>query len=165
MHDGEQVRIFLKKYQSNFQHLALLLFSLILSACSTPFFKPRIALNDLTFEVAPQANDSSPIAVELVVVSDEEVLKKLLTLSAAQWFEQNANLKRDYPQQLQSWYYEITPGQRMSFKPTEFSRQQGHGLLLFANYRGTGAYRLRLDVYSQATILFSDSEVRVAQAR
>lgn len=156
------MQIFDKKFRQNYQYLFLLLLLVIVSACSAPFFKSRIALNDLTFEVAPEANDASPFAVELVAVDDDEVLKKLLSLSAAQWFDPNSNLKRDYPQVLKTWYYEITPGQRMYFKPTAFTRQAAQGLLLFANYKGEGAYRLRLDNLKKAIVLFSNNEVRVA---
>lgn len=141
--------------------LLALLFIAMASACSTPMFKPKIALRELSFEVAPSANDNSPFAVELVATGDDEVLKKLLALSAAQWFDPHTNIKRDFPKDVQSWYFELTPGQRMALKPTPFGNKPGKGLVLFANYKGQGAYRLRLDSFAKAKVIFAATAIRI----
>lgn len=132
------------------------------SACSAPtLFKPKIALRELAFEVATSANDNSPFAVELVATGDDEVLNKLLAMSAAQWFDPQTNLKRDFPKDVQSWYFELTPGQRMALKPTPFRNKPAKGLVLFAHYKGQGAYRLRLDSFDKAKVIFSANAIRI----
>jgi type VI secretion system protein len=140
--------------------LALLSMAALAGCAASP---PRIALRELSFEVAPAANDNMPFAVELVAVADEAVLAKLLALSAAQWFDPQSNLKRDYPLALQTWYYELTPGQRLELKPTPFAGRPSRGLLLFANYKTAGPYRLRLDTYEHASVLFGATAIEIAE--
>lgn len=129
--------------------------------CSTPFFKPRIALRELVFDVAPGANDNSPFALELVATSDDAVLAKLLALTAAQWFDPQSNLKRDFRAELRTWYYEPTPGSRVVVPTAGFAGTPGKGLLLFANYKSPGAHRLRLDSLTKATVVFAGDTVRI----
>ena len=132
-----------------------------LSGCTMPLFKHKIALDELHFDVGRQANGSTPFAVELVAVDDDTLLATLLTLTAAQWFDPQANWKRDYPTTLHNWYYEVTPGQHLCFQPTAFSGRHAQALLLFANYKGPGAYRLRLDSYSRVRVAFAEYEIEV----
>lgn len=127
-----------------------------------PLFKAKIALSELTFEVAPGANDDTPFAVELVAVSDDEVLKKLQMLTAAQWFDPQSNWRRDYPKALQTWYYELTPDRRFALpQPLPFARRPAQGLLLFANYKAQGAHRLRLESFKKAKVVFAAATIDV----
>jgi type VI secretion system protein len=151
-----------RKGERRLRTLPALLFIAMVSACSMPtLFKPKIALRELAFEVAPSANDNMPFAVELVATADDEVLKKLLTLSAAQWFDPQTNIKRDFPKDVRSWYFELTPGQRMAINPTPFGNTPGKGLVLFAHYKGQGAYRLRLDSFNKAKVIFAATAIRI----
>lgn len=124
-------------------------------------FRPRIAVAELSFDVALAANDNMPIEVELVSSSDEELFKKLLSLPPAQWFDPRNNLRNEYPATLQRWHYELTPGQLLTLKPTPFGGQPGLGLVLFANYNAAGPLRLRVDPFKKARIVFNESNVRL----
>lgn len=124
-------------------------------------FKPRIGLAELSFDVAKTANDNRPIEVELVSTSDAELFKKLLALPAAEWFDPRNNFQQDYPRTLQRWHYELTPGQLLILKPTPFAGQPGLGMVLFANYNTAGPFRLRVDTFSKARIVFSEHSLRV----
>lgn len=128
-------------------------------------FGPRIALSDLRLEVAREANDNTPLRVELVAPRDEELLATLLGLSAAQWFDPLANYRRDHPDTLRSWDYELPPGATLHLKPAPFAGAKAAGLVLFANYKGKGAYRLRLDTYRRAVVSFGALDASVDGAR
>lgn len=142
--------------------LVLLCLAAATGCASTALFQPRIGLGQLSFEVAPGANDDTPFALELVAVTDDEVLKKLQEVTAAQWFDPHANWRGDYPKALRSWYYELTPGRHWQLpQPLPFTRQPGRALLLFANYKGPGAYRLRLESFKKARVLFAASGISV----
>lgn len=142
-------------------------FSLGGCGAAKALLQPRIALKDVTFEVLEKANDATPFSVDLVAVSDEALLPALLAMSAAQWFNPAANnLKRDYPAPtLRSWYYELTPGQKMAAEDAQFGVRGIRAVFLFANYKGKGAYRLRLDATPHATVRFSDKTVELAATR
>lgn len=145
---------------------ALLGLALLAAGCAgrPALFKPRIALSDLRLEVAREANDNMPLRIELVATGDEELLAKLLELSAAQWFDPRANYRRDYPTSLRSWDYELPPGAVLHLKPAPFAGAKAAGLVLFANYRGKGAYRLRLDPYRRAVVAFGAQDAVLAAA-
>ena len=85
-----------------------LIASLALTSCG-----PSIETRSLGFVVAPDANDQSPIPVELVVVYDEEVLPLLLELTARQWFEGRQQLLLDHPRGIRSYLWELVPGQEL----------------------------------------------------
>jgi type VI secretion system protein len=137
------------------------LFLGLAAGCSTPFFKPKIALRELVLDVAPDANDNSPFALELVATSDDALLAKLLTLTAAEWFAPQSNLKRDFRAELRTWYCEPTPGSRVPVPLADFAGKPGKGLLLFANYKSPGAHRLRLDSFASATVVFGPDTARI----
>ena len=98
-----------------------------LAGYATSLSPKVIALRELAFEVAA-ANDNTPFAVELVAVADEALSARLLTMSAAQWFEAQSDLKRDYPLALHTWYYELTPGQHLILELTLFARRPDQGV-------------------------------------
>ena len=143
--------------------IGLVLLCLATTACSpAALFKPRIALEELSFDVAPGANEDTVVALELVAVNDEYLLNHLGTLTAAQWFDPQANFRRDYPASLRIWRYELPPNSRLQLpQPLPFAHQPGRGLLLFANYRTPGAHRLRLDAYNKAIVVFGPSAISV----
>ncbi len=143
--------------------VGLVLLFLAATGCSpTALFKPRIALEELSFDVAPGANEDTVFALELVAVDDEHLLNHLRMLTAAQWFDPQANFRRDYPASLRTWRYELPPNSRLQLpQPLPFAHQPGRGLLLFANYRTPGAHRLRLDAYSKAIVVFGPSGISV----
>ena len=130
-----------------------------------PLFGPRIGLRELRLEVTREANDNMPLRIELVATKDEQLLAKLLTLSAAQWFDPLTNLRRDFPAALQTWDYELPPGASLALKPAPFAGVKAAGLVLFANYKGKGAYRLRLDPYRRATVVFGALDATVEGSR
>ena len=101
---------------------------------------------DLRVDVAQQANNNNPIAVDLVLVSDKKLLKELLKLSAAEWFEKRHQFRLDYPKEtgLNAGSWEWVPGQvvrldRMTVK-LEIS-----GGIIFARYFTPGTHRAHID--------------------
>lgn len=138
-----------------------LLLCLCLPACSVfSMFKPTIKLSSVSFSVASQANDDTPIPVDLVVVDDEELLKKLLALPAAQWFEQRAQLQRDFPLALYVWSKELVPGQRLDVSDAPVKGQRGSVVLVYAGYSSPGMHRLRLDQQKNVILYLDSQDVR-----
>lgn len=134
-------------------------------ACSATksLFQPKLALKEVRFEVSRKANDNAPFPVELVAVSDEALLTRLLAMGAAEWFAPDTNIKRDYPASaLRTWYYELTPGSTIPVRNAEFGKRGLRAILLFANYHGQGAYRLRLDAMPLARVQFKEKTIDLA---
>jgi hypothetical protein len=132
-------------------------------AATKSLFQPKIALTEVRFEVARNANDTAAFPAELVAVSDEALLAKLLATSADQWFDPDAPFKRDYPAAaLQTWYYELTPGLSLRVRQPQFGKRGLLAVLLFAHYQGKGNYRLRLDQVAQAHVRFAEKTIERA---
>jgi hypothetical protein len=144
---------------------ALALAVLVLSGCasSKALFQSKIALKDVHFSVLEKANDNMPFSVDLVVVSDETLLPALLAMNAAQWFDPATNFRRDHPASLAIWPYELTPGLSKPVTDARFAQRRTRAVLLFANYKGKGPYRLRLDNVPVATVLFLEKTIKLAE--
>ena len=72
------------------------------------------------------------------------MVKKLLDLTAKQWFAQREQILRDYRTDLDEAYYEFVPGQQVP----ELLPRGGRGRLqgiLFVNYHTPGAHRYTFD--------------------
>lgn len=117
---------------------------LILSACSEVIVKTQL----IVFAIDAQANLNHPIAVDLVLIYDEQLLAEIIKLSAHDWFTKRVQLKRDYPISLATWEWEFVPDQPsqsvLSFKmPPE--RKEAKAAIFFANYITPGIHRIRID--------------------
>ncbi|NUU36485.1 type VI secretion protein [Pseudomonas sp. C2B4] len=133
--------------------------TLLLSLCSCSLFGPRVDLDSLTLDVAPRANDDTPIAVDFIAVKDPDLLKQLSGITARQWFAEREQFQRDYRQLMTVWGLELVPGQFIDRQPFPLGGQRAAGLLVFASYNTPGAHRLRLDDQSDAWLKFDSREM------
>jgi type VI secretion system protein len=126
---------------------------LALSACGGN--RPSLFGGDIKVAatVDPGANQNNPIAVELVVVYDKDLLQELLKLNARQWFQKREQYKKDHPDDgdFISWYWEWVPGQEVL--PKEISFGTGaRGALVFADYVTGQDNRARFDPHQDVRI-------------
>ena len=130
---------------------------MLLGGCS--LWGPRVDLNVLTLDVAPKANDDTPIAVDFIAVNDPDLLKQLSGITARQWFSEREQFQRDYRQAMAVWSLELVPGQFIDQQPFPLGGKKAAGLLVFASYNTPGAHRLRLDDQSKAWLKFNSREM------
>jgi type VI secretion system protein len=103
----------------------------------------EVKVDTVTFVAAPNANDNSPVAIDLVIAYDQMLLGELVKLPARQWFERREQFRRDYPETIQIESWELTPGQTRAAQPIDV-RRQSIGALVFANYLTPGEHRVRV---------------------
>lgn len=137
----------------------LLSFFLCLSLTGCSLFGPRVDLDTLTLDVAAQANDNTPIAIDFIAVTDPDLLKQLSGITARQWFSEREQFQRDYRQLMTVWGLELVPGQFVDQQPFPLGGKRAAGLLVFASYNTPGAHRLRLDDQSSAWLKFDSREM------
>ncbi|WP_137805609.1 type VI secretion protein [Pseudomonas sp. G(2018)] len=135
--------------------------ALLLSLCGCSLFGPRVDLDSLTLDVAPRANDNTPIAVDFIAVNDPDLLKQLSGITARQWFAEREQFQRDYRQLISVWGLELVPGQFIDRQPFPLEGKRAAGLLVFASYNTPGAHRLRLDDQSDAWLKFDSREMNL----
>lgn len=131
-----------------------------LGGCALPAFLrfdgERVKWTQLTLSAAPDANQNSPVAVDLVLVTDEKLLARLSELTAAKWFEARADLLKTYPGELRHGSWEIVPGQVLKVPGQRFEGPRVMGVLAFANYAAPGAHRARVQTLQGSLVLRFD---------
>lgn len=131
--------------------------SLACSANPRSFFGGDLTLQ---VQVAPEANQNSPVPVELLVISSEQALEDALKLSARDWFAKREEWKRDHPKGWVAWSWEWVPGQDVA--PQKLSFGTGaRGGLLFADYLSEGSHRLRFDPHQGLKLVLGEKEFTV----
>lgn len=113
-------------------------------------------------EAEPDANNDSPIAVAVLVVYDDQVMRELSKLSASEWFEQSEQRQRDNPDMtdfdLLSW--EIMPGQRIKELTLELQGREADGLV-FADYYSEGDHRTRFKPEDRILVVLGKTKFNV----
>lgn len=101
---------------------------------------------DVRVSVSPRANGDNPVALDILLVSDKELLKELQKMSASDWFAKREQIVLDHPkeEQLVVLRREFVPGQvvepaRLVVKP------EIRAGIVFANYFNPGEHRAVLD--------------------
>lgn len=117
--------------------------ALLNNGCS--FWSNQVELKTVVIDTAADANDNTPVAVDIVAIADASLVPVVQTLSATQWFNARAQLQRDYPGGLQVWSLELVPGSRFTTDDNPLIGAPAEATLLFARYRSEGEHRLRLD--------------------
>lgn len=116
----------------------------------------------LEFSVAPRANQNSPVPLSVVAVRDPKLIAKLEEMTAKQWFDQRAQLRRDFPgdDTFTEWEWEYVPEQT---PPPVVIEIDGRALaaFLFANYSGPGDHRFRIGPFRRLRIDVGVDEVAI----
>lgn len=137
------------------------LLSLLMALYGCSFRGERIQLDSLTLDVAEQANDDTPIAVDFVAVHDPDLLKLLSEIPARQWFAERGQYERDYRNLFSVWGLELVPGQFRDVRDFPFAGDGAAGLLVFAGYNTPGVHRLRLNESGRVWLRFDSREMRL----
>ncbi len=135
--------------------LALTL-ALATAACAD---KPTAMLDTVSFTVAPTANDTTPVAIDMVAIRDQVLVEKLSALTAAEWFGQREQMMRDYPSTLGLRSWELVPGQTM--KADLPWQEPAWAILVFANYATPGPHRLRVPATRTLTLTAGEKDVEL----
>ncbi|MEX2570225.1 MAG: hypothetical protein WD737_02900 [Gemmatimonadota bacterium] len=122
---------------------------------------PAIETRALGFSVDADANDRSPVPIELVVAYDPEVVPLLLELTARQWFERRSQLLLDHPTALRSELWELVPGQELPIERLPLPRDDAHAAVIYADYLTPGAHRIRIDPYRRVLVRVTREELVV----
>lgn len=118
----------------------------------------------LQVTVAPNANQSSAVAVAVVVIYQRPVLEKLVGLSARDWFENREQLRRDYPGSFDAWSWEWVPGQAVPEQELRYESGAKAGVV-FADYLAPGAHRAVIDPHKGLRLELERTDFVVTEAQ
>lgn len=132
--------------------ILILLLMLNLSGCSTvkntlfpPGVKPdwdRVALT-----TTAGSNRDFPVAVDIVLVMDEMLARKIATMKAADWFASRAGLMKANPDDLDIESLELVPGATITLPGKRFSEKRVFLAVIMADYLTSGDHNVRVDTF------------------
>ncbi len=129
--------------------------ALMLTGCGflpEPVSEPSVNVEEISITLDSDANLNSATAVDVVVIYRADVFRALLKMTASEYFASADQIKRDYPDVVDVFHWELTPGQRVRNVPVDFRGESPAGAIVFANYLTPGAHRVRLGTQDQAHI-------------
>ena len=113
----------MKGFRVNVRMASLLLLFLFLAGCGTQNRGlPRVGVRGqprydaelhLQVRISERANQNNAIALDLLVVYDDEVLKTVMAMTGKDWFARREQVKRDNRGKLDVWSWEWVPGQEV----------------------------------------------------
>ena len=114
--------------------------------------------------VANGANNNNPVAMDLVLLLDKNLVKEVAKLSAKDWFERRIQIQRDMPGKSEIVSWEWVPGQ--SAGPIAVAVNPAtKGAFVFASYLNPGDHRAAIDVRSPVVIQLQDERFSVQAVR
>lgn len=102
---------------------------------------PSFYTDSVRIQVDYDANNDSATAVDMVVVYDEALLKELLTMTSEKYFANARQLRRDFPGKLETFHWEVVPGQTIQHDNLKFKKSSPYGAVVFARYISPGDHR------------------------
>jgi type VI secretion system protein len=133
-----------------------------LSGCgATGYMFPDTATSLVRIQAAGDANDGFPVAVDVVIVTDETLAPVLSSVTARDWFSGKAQYIADNPGKLVVKAFEVVPGQAVA--DIEFSRADRaatKAVLIFANYMRAGVHRARVETIERVLVALEREQFR-----
>ncbi len=99
------------------------------------------------------ANANSPVAIDIVLALDQNMVESLLTTSASKWFATKGDVQRTFAKSIIVFSYEIVPRQSVKLDHQALSANKILGAFVFADYSTPGDHRQRLALNSAGYVL------------
>lgn len=100
--------------------------------------------NSVTVVASSDANQNSPVALDLVFIRDPALVTTLSATPAAQWFATRRDTLSSYPEGLGVVSLEMVPGQTLRLTDPAQIHQPALAILAFGGYPTPGEHRERL---------------------
>ncbi|MES2607430.1 MAG: hypothetical protein V4544_01655 [Pseudomonadota bacterium] len=129
--------------------LSLVLVSLI--GCSNgslqsllSFQTAKVWLNKVSFRVADDVNDSSPVTLHILISYKDDLLSELSKMSAEDYFKKSEQIKNDNAGNLDVFSWDLIRSQKLDDEPITPTKVNGVGVLVFARYSTPGDHRISI---------------------
>ena len=116
--------------------------------------------------IAQDANQQNPVAMDLLLVYDKQLLKQLLKMSARDWYSKRRQVRRDYPRGtgFDVWEWEWVPGQSVPEQSLPL-KAKARAAIIFAHYLVPGEHRARIKPRQSITITLGKTAFTVQPLR
>jgi len=130
-----------------------------LTSCTNDLL-PELHIETVSIYTEPDTNQNSAIAVDLVMIYDQELVKLIGQMSAAKYFTSSKELLLDNPTLLDIWHWELVPGQIVQdFAPPQ-ENGDAYAAYVFANYLTPGSHRIKVAPNGKVKILLMQNDLK-----
>jgi type VI secretion system protein len=139
------------------------------SSMVSSVLEPKPAAPDwksLVITANNDANQNSPIAVDVVYIKDKAMVTALLATSSSKWFATRSDLRRSFGESVDVSSFELMPSQSIRIDAKALSSNLALAAIVFADYPTPGEHRERLQMESPGYVVqlgakgFQASEVK-----
>ncbi|MEQ9490626.1 MAG: hypothetical protein RIM72_16715 [Alphaproteobacteria bacterium] len=123
---------------------------------------PVFSMEWVALQASPDTNNDQPVAVDLVILHQEELIERLEKLPASDWFDRKAQFARDFPKGFTIISWELVPDQSIQARQLtdeELESETGDravGAYVFALYSTPGDHRARVLTQRGITIVLEE---------
>lgn len=122
---------------------------------------PEQQLRLLSIMSSTDVNGGYPVALDLVVITDQKVFDALSVLRASEWFAGKTDYMRQHQKVLQVMSWEVVPKQEMTNISMPAFDGSTVGILVFADYLGDRSYRAIVKDQKNVAILLKNNDFEV----
>ena len=113
----------------------------------------KLMWEEVTIGVGREANKNSPVAVDIVLIFNEDLVKKVSELSSTDWFKSKNYVLKTFPQDLAVKSWELAPGDSLQIPSSFFGNDRVFSVIAFADYFSTGEHRVKIDHLKGGVVL------------
>ena len=114
--------------------------------------EPPVCLKKVNISLDSDANQESALAIDLLMIYKKELLDTVMKMGARDYYLSANQLKRDYPEMVDIWHWELTPGQVIKDYPITHRDETVIGAVFFADYLTPGDHRVRFGTQMKAHV-------------
>lgn len=104
----------------------------------------KVWLNKVSFRVADDVNDSSPVTLHILIPYKDDLLSDLSKMSAEEYFKRSEQIKNDNAGNLDIFSWDLIRSQKLDDEPIVPTKVSGVGILVFARYSTPGDHRISI---------------------
>lgn len=108
------------------------------------FQTAKVWLNKVSFRVADNVNDSSPVTLHILIPYKDELLSDLSKMSAEEYFKKSDQIKNDNVGNLDVFAWDLIRSQKLDDEPITPTSVNGKGIIVFARYSTPGDHRISI---------------------
>ena len=113
----------------------------------------KLRWDQVSMGVGEQANKNFPVAVDIVLIFEEELVPRVSKLTANDWFKSKNYVLKTFPLDLAVNSWELAPGDSLQIPSSFFGKERVFAVMAFADYFSDGEHRVRIDHLKGGVIL------------
>jgi type VI secretion system protein len=125
----------------------------------------KVWLQRIYFEVDEKLNNDAPVTMDVLIVYEQSLLEAIAKLNASQYFGKREQIQRDGGNALQTYTFELVPGQTLPPQPIKLAHVTGKGIIVFARYATPGDHRQAIGVDREVTIEMGRQDFKIVPVK